>query len=88
MAGLNNIETLYELEITPEKLRQILASLETQEKIALEGQTVRYKFNHRFAFIYRPERKSTVESIEYFDDALAARAVVEKDMNSNSILSQ
>jgi len=84
--GFNNIETLYEFEINPDKLREILMAMEIHEKGSLEGQTIRYKLNHRFAFVYKPEKKfiSTAQSKEFFNEPLANKAINEKEKELSS----
>ncbi len=79
--GFNNIETLYEFEVTPDKMREILMAMEIHEKNSLEGQTIRVKLNHRFAFVYKPEKKfvSTAQTKEFYNEALANKAINEKE---------
>lgn len=55
--GFNQCEVFYEIEMTPEKLREIAAEIEKLSKsdLFLTGQIIRYKINHKFAFVYKPE---------------------------------
>lgn len=59
---MNQCEMMFEIEITPNRFREIAAELEGLAKSDLftKGQVIRYKFNHKFAFVYRPEVRSQV----------------------------
>lgn len=55
----NDVEALHELSITPDDLRDIANEMERKSKgeFFQHGQIVRYKFNHLFSFVYKPEKK-------------------------------
>lgn len=71
---MNQCEMMFEIEMTPNRFREIAAELEALAKSDLftRGQVIRYKFNSKFAFIYRPDTKHTVrvmdtkESFDHF----------------------
>lgn len=58
MALFNDCESLHEIEMTPDRLREIANEMDRKNKSDLYqvGQVIRYKINHRFAFVYKPER--------------------------------
>ena len=56
--NLNNIETSFEIEMSPEQLHDLAAKLEHHSKHAFPGQVVRVKLNHNFCIIYRPVFKT------------------------------
>lgn len=64
----NDIETMFEIEITPEKLRDIILQLEYHAKMCLPGQTVRKKLDSRTVFIYKPNKPFTDPNDDEFMD--------------------
>jgi len=81
-SGFNDLEALYEIEVTPEYLRQVADSLEFKvNKGIMSGMVVRMKFNHMFCFVFRPEVKAKLTSND--DNAQIAGVAV----NSKSLLS-
>jgi hypothetical protein len=60
--GFNECEALHELQMTPDDLREIATEMERKSKTEFyqQGQVIRYKFNHLFAFVYRPEKKAMI----------------------------
>lgn len=69
MAGFNQCEVLFEIEMSPTRLREIAAEIEKQSKsdMYLPGQIVRFKLNHKFAFVHKPEARMT--AVVSFDTA-------------------
>lgn len=55
----NSIETMFEIEITPEQLFDVANKLEHHSKTMFPGQVIRVKLNHNFCFIYKPSFKSS-----------------------------
>ena len=53
--GLNPIEVAYEIPMTLDKLMEIQRAIEFLHKNAKDGQTVRYKVDHNFAFVVKRE---------------------------------
>lgn len=78
MAGFNQCEVLFEIEMTPNKLREIASEIEKQSKseMYLPGQIVRYKLNHKFAFVHKPEPK-VISAVSFETDPI--NQVVESD---------
>lgn len=64
----NQTEAMFEIPITPEKLREAAQRLEQGAKspLYLRGQILRDKIDHNFCFVFRPETKGrgVVESRE------------------------
>lgn len=60
---MNSCEMMFEIEITPNRFREIAAELERLAKsdLFIKGQVIRYKLNNKFAFVYRPETKTQVK---------------------------
>jgi hypothetical protein len=58
VAGFNECENLHEVEITPDRLREIASEMERRSRTEYyqAGQVIRYKINHRFALVFRPEK--------------------------------
>jgi hypothetical protein len=58
---MNQCEMMFEIEMTPNRFREIAAELETLAKsdLFIKGQVIRYKLNHKFSFVYRPDAKIT-----------------------------
>lgn len=50
---VNDLELNFEVEMTKDKLREILNQLENAEKLALPGQILRIKVHHMFCFTFR-----------------------------------
>ena len=50
----NSMETVFEIEVTPEQLFEIANKLEAGAKVAHMGQVIRVKMNSQFHFVYRP----------------------------------
>jgi len=71
---INECESLHELLITPQILRDIAAEIEQKGKNEFfqHGQVVRYKFSHLFSFVYKPEKKAMISVSEeiVFDQQL------------------
>ena len=66
---INECESLHELLITPQILRDIAGEMEQKGKNEFfqHGQVVRYKFSHLFSFVYKPEKtiRITPQENEY-----------------------
>lgn len=60
MSNFNSIETMFEIDVTPEKLFDIANQLEHHSKNLFPGQIVRIKYDSNFCFIYKPSLKKTV----------------------------
>lgn len=55
--NINDTEATFEISMTPDKLREIIQRMETQEKNGhIPGQIIRYKVDHNFSFVYRPQK--------------------------------
>ena len=67
---INECESLHELPITPQILRDIAAEMEQKGKNEFfqHGQVVRYKFSHLFSFVYKPEKKAMISISEEVRD--------------------
>lgn len=63
MAKFNELENFFEIEMSPNKMRDIAAEIESRSKSDgfLPGQVIRYKINHKFAFTFKPDRISMNE---------------------------
>lgn len=63
MAKFNELESLFEIEMSPDKMRDIAAEIESRAKGEgfLPGQVIRYKINHKFAFVFKPDKISMNE---------------------------
>lgn len=68
--NFNECESLHELSITPDQLREIAAEMERKSKTEFyqQGQIIRYKLNHLFAFVYRPEK--TIPKRDEFEETI------------------
>ncbi len=56
--SFNYIESFFEIEVTPADLKRIAGEIERMEsEFHTTGQVIRYKLNHNFALVYRPEKK-------------------------------
>ena len=52
---MNQLETMWELETDPAKLRQIAEQLEYAKAQAHQpGQVIRFKVSHNFCVVYKP----------------------------------
>jgi hypothetical protein len=61
MLPLNtSIETVYEIEVTPEQLFDIANKLEHGAKVAHIGQVIRVKLNASFSFVFRPSHNNKI----------------------------
>ena len=55
MAKFNDVESMHELELSPDKLREIATQLEhTYDKAHHPGQVIRYKVSHNFCLMWKP----------------------------------
>lgn len=56
--AFNECEAFHEVDMTPDKLREIAIEMERKSKSDLfqHGQIIRMKINHRVALVFRPER--------------------------------
>lgn len=81
MAGFNQCEVLFEIDMTPNKLREIASEIEKLSKgeLYLPGQVVRYKLNHKFCFVHKPETR-TVPAVSFDTDDKVEPPVVETDI--------
>lgn len=56
--SFNYIECSFELDISPQELRQIADEMDQRVRgFCLPGQVVRYKLNHLFTILHKPEVK-------------------------------
>jgi len=51
--AVNDLELNFEVEMTKDKLRELLSQVENAEKVALPGQILRIKVHHMFCFTFR-----------------------------------
>ena len=51
--AINDLELNFEIEMTKDKLRELLNQLENAERVALPGQILRIKVHHMFCFTFR-----------------------------------
>lgn len=67
---INECEALHEIVITPQTLRDIAGEMEqkSRNEFYQRGQIVRYKVNHLFCFVYKPERPICSMKNEDFDE--------------------
>lgn len=86
MSGFNQCEVLFEIEMTPNRLREIAAEIEKQSKsdLYLPGQIVRYKLNHRFSLVHKPEVRSMTAVSFDTNDKIAEMDEVEDVMDTKS----
>lgn len=50
MSRFNNVETTFEIPVTPMELRNMADTIEHHERNAIVGQVIRVKVNHNLCF--------------------------------------
>ena len=76
--AFNECEAFHEVEITPDRLREVAAEMERKSRSDYfqQGQIIRMKINHRIALVFRPERPTREQ-----DD----KSIIEKNTNQYGI---
>ena len=64
--NINDLELTFEIDMTKEKLRELLTQVENAEKVALPGQILRIKIHHAFCLTFRNVYKvSSSKSVSF-----------------------
>ena len=78
---INDTELAYEIDMTKEKLKELLTQLENAEQVALPGQILRIKIHHAFVLTFRNVYKMPANKAISFETELPKNTIPHEEIN-------